>query len=155
MDNKEYLSEERYQKNNQIVIIVGKIVLVLGIIILVISFIILILGFTGFGNTYTTGIESAETGSINNSQMAKGAFGSIGLFALGGFMNVFGFGLTAVGGIIMFIALRREITAYTTQQVMPVAQEGIEKITPTVSNAAGSIAQSISKGIKDGMKEEE
>ena len=108
-----------------------------------------------FGNTFTTGIESAETGSINNSQMAKGAFGSIGLFALGGFMNVFGFGLTAVGGIIMFIALRREITAYTTQQVMPVAQEGIEKITPTVSNAAGSIAQSISKGIKDGMKEEE
>ena len=53
----------------------------------------------------------------------------------------------------MFIAHRREITAYTTQQVMPVAQEGIEKITPTVANAACSIAQSISKGVQEGKNE--
>lgn len=35
---------------------------------------------------------------------------------------------------------------------MPVATEGIEKITPTVANAAGSIAESISKGIENGKK---
>ena len=38
---------------------------------------------------------------------------------------------------------------------MPVAQEGIEKMTPTVANAAGSIAQSISQGVKEGMKDTE
>ena len=53
----------------------------------------------------------------------------------------------------MFISHRREITAYTTQQVMPVAQEGIEKMTPTVADAAGSIAKSVSKGIQEGKKE--
>ena len=53
----------------------------------------------------------------------------------------------------MIVAHRREIAAYTTQQVMPIAQEGIEKITPTISNAAGSIAKSISKGIKEGKED--
>ena len=153
MENEKYLSEERYQQNNKKVKNVGKILLIIGIITLVVSFIILLLGFTGFGSTFTSGIHSAETGSINNSQIAKGTLGSIGLFALGGFINMIGFALTVAGGITMFIAHRREITAYTTQQVMPVAQEGIEKITPAVANAAGNIAQSIIKGIQEGKKE--
>ena len=84
---------------------------------------------------------------------AGSAFGSMGLFALGGFMGTVGFLLTGAGAIVMFIAHRREITAYTTQQVMPVAQEGIEKTTPTVADAAGSIAKSISKGIQEGKAE--
>ena len=58
-----------------------------------------------------------------------------------------------ISGSIYMFAKRREITAFTAQQVMPVAQEGIEKMAPTVGNAAGSIAQEITKGIKDGLKD--
>jgi len=58
-----------------------------------------------------------------------------------------------ISGSIYLFAKRREITAFTAQQVMPVAQEGIEKMAPTVGNAAGSIAQGITKGIKEGLKD--
>ena len=36
---------------------------------------------------------------------------------------------------------------------MPVAQEGIEKMSPTIGNAAGTIGKSIAKGIKEGINE--
>lgn len=153
MENEKYLSEERYQRNNQKVKSVGKVLLIIGIVTLVISFIMIILGFMGFGNTAVSSIGSESFDNGTMQKTASGIFGSFGLFAIGGFINTIGFALTAAGGITMFIAHRREITAYTTQQVMPVAQEGIEKITPTVANAAGSIAQSISKGIQEGKKE--
>ena len=70
-------------------------------------------------------------------------------------MGTLGFVLIVAGSIVMFIAHRREITAYTTQQVMPIAQQGIEKITPTVANAASSIAKGISQGIQEGKKNSE
>lgn len=145
MGNKKYLNEENYQKNNKKVKKVGKILLIIGIITLVISFIILVLGFMGFGSSFTGGIGEP-------SKMAKNAFSGMALLALGGVINSVGFLLAAAGGIILFVAHRREITAYGVQQVMPVATEGIEKITPTVANAAGSIAESISKGIENGKK---
>ena len=148
MENEKYLSEERYQRSNQKVKKVGKTLLIIGSIILVVSFIIFIIGFMGFGSTFTSGIE----GSSEPDQIAKGAFGGIGILALGGIINSVGFLLTASGGMVLFIAHRREITAYGVQQVMPIAQEGIEKITPTVANAAGSIAESISNGIESGKK---
>ena len=153
MENEKYLSEERYQRNNQKVKTVGKVLLIIGIVTLIISSILVILGFMGFGNTVVSSIgnESFDNGAIQKTK--SDIFGSFGLFAIGGFMDTIGFILTVVGGITMFITHRREITAYTTQQVMPVAQEGIEKITPTVANSAGSIAQSISKGIQEGKKE--
>ena len=57
--------------------------------------------------------------------------------------------------IIMFpmlmFAKGRHILAFTTQQVMPVAKEGIDEMAPTIGNAAGEIA----KGIKEGLKDEE
>lgn len=56
---------------------------------------------------------------------------------------------------IYMFGKRREIIAFTAQQVMPVAQEGIEKMTPTVGNVAGSIARDITKGIKEGLKDDE
>jgi len=153
MENEKLLSEERYQRNNKKVKGIGKILLIVGIITLVVSFIILILGLMGFGDTIVSGTQYSETGNIN--KIAKGAFGSFGLVALGGFINTIGFTLTIAGGITMLVAHRREITAYTTQQVMPVAKEGIEQITPTVANAAGSIAKDITKGIQEGKKEAE
>ena len=103
------------------------------------------------GDMNTSGLNNFNNSMIQNS--ANKAFGSFGLVALGGFMSTIGFSITIAGGIMLLLGHKREITAYTTQQVMPVAQEGIEKITPTVANAAGSIAQSISKEIQEGKKE--
>lgn len=56
-----------------------------------------------------------------------------------------------IAGYIYLFSKGREITAYTTQQVMPVAKEGIEEMAPTVGKAAGEIA----KGIKEGLKDED
>ena len=152
-NNKEYLSEERYQKTNLKVRSVGKILLLVGIVALVIGLIFIILGFVGFGNTAVSSFDSFGTGNEFGTMKSttSGAFGGIGLIAIGGFMNFIGFGLTIAGAITMVIGHRREITAYTTQQVMPVAQEGIDKMAPTIGKVAGTIA----KGIKDGLKDEE
>ena len=53
------------------------------------------------------------------------------------------------GAIFMF-AKRREILAFQAQQVMPVAKEGIDEMSPTIGKAAGEIA----KGIKEGINNE-
>lgn len=58
-----------------------------------------------------------------------------------------------VSGAIYLFSKRREITAFTTQQVMPVAKEGIDEMAPTIGNAAGNIAREITKGIKDGIQD--
>ena len=46
-----------------------------------------------------------------------------------------------VAGAIYLITKRREIIAFSAQQVMPLAQEGIEKMAPTVGKAGASIAK--------------
>lgn len=173
MDNQNLLSEEKYQQNNAKVKKIGKILLIIGIITLVVGFIFIIVGFVNAGNSAADSFDTFSNNAINNinsvdqdaiiggvqdtfnstNDTTKEIFGSVALFALGGFLNFIGFALTIAGGVVMFISHRREITAYTTQQVMPVAQAGIEKITPTVANAAGTISQSISKGIKEGMSD--
>lgn len=61
-----------------------------------------------------------------------------------------GFGL-----MLIITAKRREIAAYSVQQVMPITKEGMEKMTPTISNALGNIGKEIAKGVKEGLKEEE
>ncbi len=58
-----------------------------------------------------------------------------------------------ISGAIFIFGKRREITAFTAQQVMPVAQEGIEKMAPTIGNAAGELAKGIKKGLNDADKE--
>ena len=157
MNKQEYLSEEKYQQNNAKVKKVGKILLIVGIVTLLISFILIIVGFVGAGNSAMNNFNSINNDIINNfdsfnengvnvdfggvQNAASGIFGNIGLFAVGGFLLTIGFGLTIAGGIAMFIAHRREITAFTAQQVMPIAQEGIEKIAPSVGNAMGTIGK--------------
>lgn len=148
MENKEYLNEQRFQQTNAKVKKTGKILLALGITILIISIILLVSGFLGTGNSAMNSFNSS-----NNTLDMNGVFGNIGLFALGGFMSPIGFLLTIAGGVILFITHRREITAYTVQQVMPIAQEGIEKMTPTISKAAGEIAKGVKQGLKEADKE--
>lgn len=53
--------------------------------------------------------------------------------------------------MVFTITHRREIMAYTTQQVMPVAKEGIEDIAPTI----GNVGKELAKGIKEGLNDDE
>jgi len=54
---------------------------------------------------------------------------------------------------IFMTAKQREINAFATQQAMPVEQEKIEKMAPTVGEAAGEIAKGIKKGLEDSDEE--
>lgn len=75
----------------------------------------------------------------------------IPLYMIGGFIII---ASCIISGSIYLFAKRREITSFTIQQTMPVAQEAIDKMAPTVGNAVGNIAQGITKGIKDGLKDD-
>lgn len=52
-----------------------------------------------------------------------------------------------IAGMVYLITIRREVAAFTAQQMMPVAQEGIEKISPSLGVAAGEISKGISQGM--------
>ena len=70
------------------------------------------------------------------------------LCVLGGFIVLAGLPISFMAYIV---SKRREIAAYSVQQVMPVAKEGIETVAPSV----GVAAKEITKGIKDGLNDEE
>lgn len=149
MEEKKYLNEEDYQRYTTKLKKVGKILLIVGLVLFILSIGLIVAGSITFGSTVVT-------------ENAGSALGGMGLFAVGGFLSVFSFGMAGIGGMILFIAHRREITAYTTQQVMPVAKETIDEMTPTMSKAAekmapaaGTVAKEITKGIKEGLKDEE
>lgn len=76
---------------------------------------------------------------------------------IGGMLIAIGFGLIPptllISGMLFLIYKKREITIFTTQQTMSIAQEGIEKMAPTIGDAAGSIAEGITKGIKKGKED--
>lgn len=57
-----------------------------------------------------------------------------------------------IAGLIFMFAKRREILAFQAQQVMPVAKEGIDEMSPTIGKAAGEIAKGIKNGLKDDDK---
>lgn len=72
------------------------------------------------------------------------------LYMLGGFIII---ASSIIALAIYIFGKGREIAAFTTQQAMPVVQEGMEKMTPTVGNMAETISKGIAKGIKDGTKD--
>lgn len=104
---------------------------------------------TTANNSYTK-----EYCSIRNSlEDASSSFNkkfdshnSIPYYMFGGFIIAASF-MIAVS--IYTFAKRREILAFSAQQVMPVAKEGIEKMTPTVSKSVEEITRSVKKGLKD------
>lgn len=83
----------------------------------------------------------------SNSSFAKTSFLMFGVFIIIA-ASMF------CGVLYLSIIKRREIMAYTVQQVMPVAKEGIDKISPTIAKATGNIAKEVTKGIKEGLKDE-
>ena len=56
--------------------------------------------------------------------------------------------------VVYFMAKGREINAFYAQQQMPIAQEGIEKIAPSVGIAAKEIANGIKEGLNDNDEQE-
>ena len=108
-------------------------------------------------------LEKINDGSERSFESSK----SIPLFMLGAFIIIAS--CMICGPLYLGIVKKREIMAYGAQQVMPVAQEGIEKVAPTIGKAGasiakemapvyGEIAKEISRGIKEGKedkKEEE
>lgn len=78
------------------------------------------------------------------------SFDSIPFYMIGGFIIL----VSAVIASNKFrFAKGREFVAFTTQQVMPIEQEKIEKMAPIVGDAAGTIGKSLAKGIKEGIDE--
>ena len=84
-------------------------------------------------------------------------------FVFGGAV-IFIFGMISLS--IYLFTKRREILAFQAQQIMPVAQEGVSKVAPTIGKAKasiakemapayGGIAKEITKGIKEGLHGEE
>ena len=126
MNNKEYLNEEKYQKVKKVLITIGCISLIIGIGIFIGSFFVKVpaMGQDGW-------FEAAKLQSTLR-------------------FVAFPFGLM-IPLMTFFIAFRREITAFSAQQQMPIAKEGIEKMAPS----AGVAAKEIAKGIKEGLKDDE
>ena len=103
------------------------------------------------------------------STMTSTPFYMFGIFII--------FTSSMISGMIYFFTKRRQIMAYQAQQVMPIAQEGMEKMAPTLGKTASTIAKEmapaykdiakemapaykdiakeISKGIKEGLKDDE
>lgn len=141
MENqKEYLNEEEYQKTNRRIKIAGIVVLLIG------------LGLLGFGIysiIMANSVKVPNMGDANwfnmKSEQSHQQFTGIFLCMAGIFVSI-------LGCVIRFvIPNKRSILAYRVQQVRPVAQEGIEKISPSI----GVAAKEITKGIKEGLKENE
>ena len=96
-----------------------------------------------------TEIWKAESG-FNSTKDSISKAKYVPLYMFGSFIII---ASCMISGSIYLFAKRREITAFTAQQVMPVAQEGIEKMAPTIGDAAESVAQGITKGVKEGLKD--
>lgn len=101
--------------------------------------------------------ESGYNNTKNRIESSKGL-----MYIIPGVMAIiFGF---IFGGIVLSIAYGRNILAWKIQQVMPVAQESMETISPTIAKiskeqietiapAIGELAKEIKKGLQDDNKE--
>ena len=117
MNNKEFLNEEKYQKNKKKINTIGTILLVLGGVM------------TLFGIIMAFG------------------FHKLGFFVC----TVLGIAFIGIGSQAKLLGHGREIISFIAQQNIPIAKEGIEKMAPST----GKVAKEITKGIKEGLKDED
>ena len=115
-------------------------------------------------NTYTFNYCTLLSQLNDKSDFNKefDSYDSIPFYMIGGFIII---ASCMIASSIYMTTKRREILAFHAQQVMPVAQEGIEKMAPTIGKAGASIAKEmapaygemakeISKGIKEGLSKD-
>lgn len=170
-------TNKKVKKTSKTLLIIGAILLVIGIIMVIAGFISFKNAqnkamnsfnnsasnlFDSFNNSinndydgeaFVNSMKESVTSVTSVTDSSNDSFTSIGLFALGGFVSSAGVVLLIVGGVMTYMAHRREITAYTTQQTIPIKKETINDITPTVADAAGTVAKSVSQGFEEGKKE--
>ena len=123
MNNKEYLTEERYNKMNKgfktlyiILAIIGVALIITGILIL---------------------IKNKDVDFYTISNII-----AIGLIIIGIPLSVL-----SIGDFLRH-TFTRDMISYYTEQSLPIEKEKIEKIAPSV----GVLAKEISKGIKKGKE---
>lgn len=126
MENKQYLDEQKYQKIKKVLITIGCISIIIAIALIIIAI-----------------------------TMKVPATGEEGWFEISSRRGILFF-VSFIFGIMiplptLLTAFARDIAAFQAQQAMPVAQESIEKMSPTMGNAAKEIA----KGVKEGLKDDE
>ena len=113
-------------------------------------------------NEKLSSLKSESWNKKNGYGIASHAQKYIPFYVIGGFII---FTTLMISGQIYLISKGREIFAYTTQQTIPVAKEGIEKMAPTMRKVSkeamqdmapefGEIAKEIAKGIKEGKEDE-
>lgn len=124
MEKKQYLNEEKYQKTKKMLITIGCISIAVAIILLIICLNIEVPG------KLEEGWYEAET--------RKSAFGMLS-FVFGIIIPLAMFG-TAYG---------RNISAFNAQQTIPVTQETIEKMAPSIGKVGGAIAKEVGDTIKE------
>ncbi len=135
-----YLNEEQYKQNNKKVKTAGLIVMLIGLCLICTAIFVII---------SASQMEVLKMGSpnwfeANSAQMNRQSLGICILLP--------GIFVTIVGCIIRFVVgNQRQIMAYQVQQGMPIAQESMEKMAPSMGNATKEIA----KGIKEGLKDDE
>ena len=106
--------------------------------------------------------NSSITGEYCKARNASSLDGGRIVYCIIGGFLIFAFGMFA--GQIYFMSRGREVLSFMTQQTLPVAAEGFEKVAPTVARvkkgmmkdmapAYGELAKEISKGIKEGINE--
>lgn len=133
MKNNKYLNEEQFLKSNKKVKIAGLLIIIIGLCLVCAAIFVLIsasqIEVPKFGSPNWSEARSAQTDkeSLGISMLLPGIF------------------FTIAGCIVRFlIGNQRQIIAYQVQQGMPIAQEGLEKMSPSMGTAAKEIA----KGIK-------
>ena len=139
MENqKELLTEAKYQEVNKAIKIVGIVVLLVG------------LGMIGFGVYNLIGAGSMDVPKMGDPEWFDKSSSQSEQQFLGTALCMFGVFVSVVGCLIRFvIPNRRAIVAYQAQQMRPVVEEGIQKVAP----AAGVAAKEIAKGVKEGLKD--
>lgn len=140
MKRNQYLNEERFQKNNKKVKIAGILVMILGLCLV------------GAGIYIHIAASQMEIPPMGASNWFEAKTAQSHKEFLGTAMLMFGVFITIVGCMVRFaLGNRREIMAYQVQQGMPIMQEGVEQMSPTM----GKAAKEIFRGIKEGMSEDE
>ena len=130
MKEKEYMNEDSYKKVKTVLIVIGCLSLVLAVALIILGVM----------------MKVPDMGADNWFEMSSKRMLT--------FAGAFVFGIM-IPLITFTIAFRREMFAFTLQQTMPLAQEGVEKMTPTAAKSAGTIAKEVTKGIREGLKEDD
>ena len=158
-EKKEYLSEEKYQKNKKKIVLFALIILLIGLIS---GGLFIKIGVTRSGEANLSELKGLKKEEFHSngfsskyyeldSQINRVEMAPL-FYMLGGFIII---ATSMISGSIYVFAKRREITAFTTQQVMPVVKEGIEEMAPTVGGAAKEVAKGVKEGLNEADKEDE